>query len=415
LDVSNKGLNLSHDNKEVIVSADPDAPLVAFAFKLEEGRYGQLTYLRVYRGRLSKGSTIHNIRTGKKLKVGRLVRMHADKMEEIEDCGPGDIVAMFGIDCASGDTFSDGREEIIMASMHVPEPVISLAITPQDNKTQERMNKALNRFCREDPTFRTHYDQESGQTIVSGMGELHLDIYIERMKREYRASIESGMPQVAYRETISRPAEFDYLHKKQTGGAGQYGRVVGAIEPYPDGIYNFVKKVVGGHIPSEYIPSCDKGFQDCLKKGTLIGFPISNVQVTLTDGAAHSVDSSDIAFRHAAIGGFRLAYQKANPIILEPIMKVVVEAPTEFQGAVMATLNQRRGIIIGTTEETSSSIIEAEIPLAEMFGYSTILRSSTQGKAEFTMEFCRYKQVPQNIAEELKKEYNKKNPSQKAA
>ena len=415
LDVKNIGINPDRNEEEVLVEADPEGPLVAFAFKLEEGRYGQLTYLRVYRGNLRKGSTIHNIRTGQKIKVGRLVRMHADKMEEIEDCGAGDIVAMFGVDCASGDTFSDTKEGIVMSSMHVPDPVISLAVTPKDNKSQENMNKALNRFCKEDPTFRARHDNESGQTVISGMGELHLDIYIERMRREYGAAVESGMPQVAYRETISKTAEFDYIHKKQTGGAGQYGRVVGLIEPYLDAPYNFLNKVVGGHIPTEYIPSCDKGFQNCLEKGSLIGFPITNVQVTLTDGAAHSVDSSDIAFRQAAIGGFRDAYQKAGPIILEPIMKVVVEGPTEYQGAVMGTLNQRRGMIVGTTEQESFSIIEAEVPLAEMFGYSTVLRSSTQGKAEFTMEFCRYRQVPQSIAETLKKEYNEKKASQRAA
>jgi elongation factor G len=415
LDVKNIGINPDRNEEEVLVEPDPEGPLVAFAFKLEEGRYGQLTYLRVYRGNLRKGSTIHNIRTGQKIKVGRLVRMHADKMEEIEDCGAGDIVAMFGVDCASGDTFSETKEGIVMSSMHVPDPVISLAITPKDNKSQENMNKALNRFCKEDPTFRARHDHESGQTVISGMGELHLDIYIERMRREYGAAVESGMPQVAYRETISKTAEFDYLHKKQTGGAGQYGRVMGIIEPYPDAPYHFLNKMVGGHIPTEYIPSCDKGFQSCLEKGSLIGFPITNVQVTLTDGAAHSVDSSDIAFRQAAIGGFREAYQKAGPIILEPIMKVVVEGPTEYQGAVMATLNQRRGMIVGTTEQESFSIIEAEVPLAEMFGYSTVLRSSTQGKAEFTMEFCRYRQVPQSIAEALKKEYNEKKASQRAA
>ncbi|MGA1795938.1 MAG: elongation factor G, partial [bacterium] len=294
LNVENRGIDLDRSAEELVVAPDPEAPLVAFAFKLEEGRYGQLTYLRVYRGRLTRGGTIFNIRTGNKLKVGRLARMHADKMEEIEECSAGDIVAMFGVDCASGDSFSDGRENIVMSYMHVPDPVISLAITPQDNKSQDRLNKSLNRFCKEDPTFRARYDQESGQTIISGMGELHLDIYIERMKREYGAAVQTGMPQVAYRETISQPAEFDYLHKKQTGGAGQYGRVLGSIEPYPEGQYNFINRVVGGHIPHDFIPSCDKGFQSCLDKGSLIGFPITNVQVTLTDGAAHAVDSSDI-------------------------------------------------------------------------------------------------------------------------
>lgn len=415
LDVKNKGINLDCNGEEVILNPDAEAPLVALAFKLEEGRYGQLTYLRVYRGSLKKGDVIFNVRTGNKIKIGRIVRMHADKMEDIEGCGVGDIVAMFGIDCASGDTFTDGRQKVSMTSMYVPEPVISLAIIPKDNKSLEKMSKALNRFCKEDPTFKTYFDQESNQTIISGMGELHLDIYIERIRREYDSVVESGKPQVAYRETISRAAEFDYLHKKQTGGSGQYGRVIGRIEPCPEEHYSFDNKVVGGHIPLEYIPSCDKGFKSCLLKGALIGFPITNVRVILTDGAAHSVDSSDIAFQQAAIGGFRQAYMMAKPVILEPIMKVVVESPTIFQGPIMASINQRRGMIIGTAEEGDISIIESEVPLAEMFGYSTILRSLTQGQAEFTMEFCRYKQVPESLSEGLKEEYSKKKASHVAA
>jgi len=415
LDIENKGIDLDSDAQQITLIPDHEAPLVTLAFKLEEGRYGQLTYLRVYRGSLKKADTLFNLRTGNKIKVGRLVRMHADKMEDIEGCGAGDIVAMFGIDCASGDTFTDGRERITMTSMYIPEPVISLAISAKDNKSQEKMSKAINRFCKEDPTFRSHYDQESAQTIISGMGELHLDIYIERIKREYGAIVETGIPQVAYREAVSQRADFDYLHKKQTGGAGQYGRVIGSLEPYPEGHYNFINKVVGGHIPSEYVPSCDKGFRSCLSKGGLIGFPVTNIQVTIKDGASHSVDSSDIAFQQAAIGGFRQGYLKARPIILEPIMKVVVEGPTEFQGSIMGTINQRRGIIIGSMEEGDISIIESEVPLAEMFGYSTVLRSITQGKAEFTMEFCRYKQVPESVAQRLKEEFSKKIESKKVA
>ncbi|MEW5910694.1 MAG: elongation factor G, partial [Thermodesulfobacteriota bacterium] len=324
----------------------------------------------------------------------------------------GDIVALFGIDCASGDTFTAEGIHYSMTSMHVPEPVIKLKIVPKDNKSQISMSKALNRFTKEDPTFRSYIDPETDETIICGMGELHLDVYVERMRREYSAEVETGMPEVAYRETISKKAEFNYVHKKQTGGAGQYGRVAGFLEPSEEN-YTFIDKIVGGSIPREYIPSCDKGFQSCLKKGRLIGFPITGVQVTIDDGAYHPVDSSDIAFQQAAQGAFWQAYEKAHPIIQEPIMKVSVEGPSEFQGSIIGGLNQRRGIIISTSEDGFHSVVEAEVPLAEMFGYSTALRSGTQGKAEFTMEFCKYSPVPQSIAEELKKKYQEKNLKKK--
>ena len=404
-DVQNFALDLRNNEQEFAVSNHPDDPLIMLAFKLEDGRYGQLTYVRTYQGNLNKGDTVYNSRTGKKVKIGRLVRMHADEMEEIEGCGPGDIVALFGIDCASGDTFTAEGIEASMSSMHIPEPVISLAIIPVDNKAQTNMSKALNRFTKEDPTFRTYVDHETGETIISGMGELHLDVYIERMKREYKAEVKAGAPQVAYRETITARADFDYTHKKQTGGSGQYGRVAGFLEPLEEGEYEFVDAIVGGVIPREYIPSCDKGFRKSLEKGVLCGAPITGVRVTINDGAAHSVDSSDIAFQLAAIGAFKEAYRKAQPVIMEPIMKVAVEGPTEFQGAVMGSLNQRRGMIIGTVEEGTYTVVEAEVPLSEMFGYSTVLRSLTQGKAEFTMEFATFKQVPKGISEELVKKY----------
>ncbi|BDD88159.1 elongation factor G [Desulfofustis limnaeus] len=404
-DVQNFALDLRNNEQEFAVSNQTDDPLIMLAFKLEDGRYGQLTYVRTYQGNLNKGDTVYNSRTGKKVKIGRLVRMHADEMEEIEGCGPGDIVALFGIDCASGDTFTAEGIEASMSSMHIPEPVISLAIIPVDNKAQTNMSKALNRFTKEDPTFRTYVDHETGETIISGMGELHLDVYIERMRREYKAEVKAGAPQVAYRETITARADFDYIHKKQTGGSGQYGRVAGFLEPLEEGEYEFVDSIVGGVIPREYIPSCDKGFQKSLEKGVLCGAPITGVRVTINDGAAHSVDSSDIAFQLAAIGAFKEAYRKAQPVIMEPIMKVAVEGPTEFQGAVMGSLNQRRGMIIGTVEEGTYTVVEAEVPLSEMFGYSTVLRSLTQGKAEFTMEFATFKQVPKGISEELVKKY----------
>jgi elongation factor G len=404
-DVENTALDLDMDEAEVVVSNNPDDPLVALAFKLEDGRYGQLTYIRTYQGMIQKGDTIVNSRTGKKAKIGRLVRMHANEMEEIDGAGSGDIVALFGIDCASGDTFCGGGANWSMSSMHVPEPVISLAIKPVDNKSQINMSKALNRFTKEDPTFKTFVDHETSETIISGMGELHLEVYIERMKREYNAEVEVGAPQVAYRETITQRAEFNYIHKKQTGGSGQFGRVGGFLEPLEEGEYEFVDEIVGGVIPREYISSCDKGFQKSMVKGTLTGAPITGVRVTINDGSFHAVDSSDIAFQLASIGGFKQGYSKAAPVIMEPIMKVAVEGPSEFQGAVMGSLNQRRGVIIGTFEEGSYTVVEAEMPLAEMFGYSTTLRSLTQGKAEFTMEFATYKQVPKGVAEELIKAF----------
>jgi len=404
-DVTNMALDLKNDEKEFKVTNNPDDPLIMLAFKLEDGRYGQLTYTRTYQGKLAKGDTVYNSRTGKKVKIGRLCRMHSNEMEEIEECGSGDIVALFGIDCASGDTFTSEDISCSMTSMHIPEPVISLAIIPKDNKAQINMSKALNRFTKEDPTFKTFVDHETGETIISGMGELHLEVYVERMKREYGALVEVGAPQVAYRETISQRAEFNYTHKKQTGGSGQYGRVGGYMEPITEGDYEFVDNIVGGVIPREFISSCDKGFQKSLEKGSLCGATITGVRCVINDGAYHAVDSSDIAFQLAAIGAFKEGYLKAKPTILEPIMKVAVEGPNEFQGSIMGSINQRRGMIIGTTEEGTYSVVEAEVPLSEMFGYSTALRSLTQGKAEFTMEFANFKPVPKGVSEQLIKAY----------
>lgn len=399
LDVTNEALDLDRGEALVKVQNAHDLALVMLAFKLEVSRYGQLTYVRLYQGTLRKGDTIVNIRTEKHTKVGRLIRMHADEMEDIERAVAGNIVALFGIDCASGDTFTDGRLRYAMTSIHVPNTVISLAIKPRDKKAESNVSKALARFTKEDPTFKTHLDEETGETIISGMGELHLDVYVERMRREYQADVETGMPKVAYRETITRRADFNYTHKKQTGGAGQFGRVAGYIEPAADSEFEFINEITGGTIPTEFIPSCEKGFRACLNKGSMAGFPIVGVRVAINDGAAHSVDSSDMAFQQAAIGAFREAYAKAAPILLEPLMRVVVETPTDFQGAVLGTLNQRRGMIVSTSEDGAFSTIEAEVPLGEMFGYSTVLRSSTQGKAEFTMEFSRYNTIPKSIAE----------------
>ena len=404
-DVVNMALDLNNEEKEFAVSNNPDDPLIMLAFKLEDGRYGQLTYVRTYQGKLQKGDTVFNSRTGKKVKIGRLCRMHSDEMEDIDFCGPGDIVALFGVDCASGDTFSSGDISCSMSSMHIPEPVISLAIIPVDNKAQINMSKALNRFTKEDPTFKTFVDHETNETIISGMGELHLEVYVERMKREYNAEVTVGAPQVAYREAITARAEFNYTHKKQTGGSGQFGRVAGYMEPLEEGEYEFVDAIVGGSIPREFISSCDKGFQKSLAKGALCGSVVTGVRCVINDGAFHAVDSSDVAFQLAAIGAFKEGYMKAKPVIMEPIMKVSVEGPTEFQGSIMGSINQRRGIIIGTMEEGNYTVVEADVPLSEMFGYSTILRSLTQGKAEFTMEFSAFRQVPKLVNDELIKKY----------
>ncbi len=410
LDIASVGMDLENDEAAVALTSDPNKPLVALAFKLEDGRYGQLTYVRIYQGSIQKGSTIVNSRTQRRNKVGRLVRMHAENMEDITTAGAGDIVALFGIDCASGDTFNDESIRVAMTSMHVPAPVISLSIKAKDSKTQDNLAKALGRFVREDPTFRSHVDPESSETIISGMGELHLDVYVERMKREYACEVETGAPQVAYREAISQRAEFNYTHKKQTGGSGQYGRIAGWIEPLTEGAeeFEFVNEVRGGAIPTEFIPSVEKGFRSMIAKGRLIGFPVIRLRIGIDDGQAHSVDSSDNAFQAAARGAFREVYPRAKPIILEPIMKLEVEGPTEFQGVVLKTIMQRRGTVIGTTEEDGFSRVEAEVPLAEMFGYATDLRSMTQGKAEFTMEFARYLPAPSEVQKQLKEKYGSK-------
>ena len=406
-DVQNTAIDLENDEQPIALSSDANKPLVALAFKLEDGRYGQLTYVRCYQGMLTRGQTLTNMRTKKRVKVGRLVRMHANDMEEIESSAGGDIVALFGVDCASGDTFTDGSIEVAMSSMFVPEAVISLSIKNKDSKNQGNFSKALGRFVREDPTFRSAVDPESGETIISGMGELHLDVYVERMRREYQVEVETGAPQVAYRETISQRAEYLYVHKKQTGGSGQYGKIGGYVEPITDGSkdFEFLDEVRGGSVPNEFIPSVEKGFRSMIGKGRLIGFPVIGLRVVLNDGAAHSVDSSDNAFQAAARGAFREVYPRAKPIILEPLMKLGVEGPIEFQGSVLKTILQRRGTVIGTTEAEGFCQVEAEVPLAQMFGYATDLRSNTQGKAEFTLEFARYAPAPRDVTEELIKKY----------
>ncbi|NCG56991.1 MAG: elongation factor G [Proteobacteria bacterium] len=404
-DIPNYAIDPENEEERHLVTNDDSDPFLSYAFKLEDGAYGQLTYVRIYQGKLIKGDFIHNARTEKKVKVGRIVRMHSDNMDDIDEAGSGDIVALFGIDCASGDTFRSDNTNLVLDSMHVPEPVIHLAIKPIDRKASDNMSKALQRFTKEDPTFRVRFDAVSSETIVSGMGELHLEVYIERMKREYKAEVEVGAPQVAFRERITQVTEYDYTHKKQTGGSGQFGRIIGTVGPNEKGVFEFESKVTGGNVPREYIPSVEKGFAASIVKGQLIGAPVDGLSVILRDGNYHQVDSSDMAFQAAAKGCFREYYMKAKPEVLEPLMKVELEGPSEFQGDMIGTLNQRRGILTDTFDDDGFVRIEADVPLAEMFGYSTILRSATQGKAEFTMEFARYSPAPRDVQEELIAKY----------
>jgi elongation factor G len=408
-EVNNYALDQNNNEERVTLTGSPDGPLVALAFKLEEGRFGQLTYLRVYEGVIKKGDFIINVNTGKRIKVPRLVRMHSNDMEDIQEAHAGQIVAVFGIECASGDTFTDGSVKYTMTSMNVPEPVMSLAVQPVSKDSGGQFSKALNRFQKEDPTFRVGLDPESGQTIISGMGELHLDIYVERMRREYKVDATVGKPRVNFRETITQRAEFDYLHKKQSGGAGQYGRVTGYVEPLPPGSkekFEFENMIVGQAIPSGFIPAIEKGFKEAANSGSLIGHPVENLRIVLTDGASHAVDSSELAFKMAAIYAFRLCYTAARPVILEPVMLVELKVPTEFQGTVAGDINKRKGIIVGNDQEGDDSVITANVPLNNMFGYSTSLRSMTQGKGEFTMEYKEHSAVSNEVQAQLVNAYS---------
>jgi len=412
----NFALDQNNNEEKVILESNPNKPLVALAFKLDDGRYGQLTYMRIYQGSVKKGETIFNAMNDKKVKVPRIVQMHSSEMHDVEEATAGSICAFFGVDCASGDTFGDGKVKYTMTSMFVPNAVISLAIAPKDKAGQTNFSKALNKFTKEDPTFRVHRDEESAQTIISGMGELHLEIYCERIKREFNCEVVVGKPQVAFRETITKAAKFNYTHKKQSGGKGQFARVAGLVEPLPSDAavnYEFVDDITGGVIPRNFIPACDKGFQEAIKEGRLIGFPIVGVRVTINDGAYHDVDSDELSFRTASLMGFREAYEQAGAVVLEPMMKLETQAPEEFQGSVMGQINQRRGMIINSGTNEGYAIIEAEVPLTEMFGYSTDLRSATQGKGEFTMEFLKYSAVPRNVQEEMVKKYQEKKAKEK--
>ncbi len=419
----NYALDRQNNEEPVLVSGKNEDPLLALAFKLDETQFGQLTYMRIYQGMLKRGKFIHNVNDRKKIKLQRIVRMHSDDMEEITEAGAGEVVAMFGVDCKSMDTFSDGDLRYAMSSMFIPEPVMSLAVKPKNKQMLDNFTKALNKFTKEDPTLRIDQDDDTNETLLSGMGELHLEIYVERMLREYKVECITGQPKVNYKETIHATQKFDYLHKKQTGGQGQYARVIGWVEPLTEedreemGEANvFDNRLIGTNIPPEYHISCEKGMIDTMNDGALIGGKVLGIRVVLTDGASHEVDSSDLAFRTCMSYALREAMRKASPSILEPIMSVEVQVPTEFQGNVVGAINRRMGIIMQSdmTDDGSSATIVAEVPLANMFGYSTELRSQTQGKGEFTMEYLKHMPVPKIVQEELVKK-SKETRHQQAA
>jgi elongation factor G len=398
--------NHQNGGAEVPLASDPDAPMVAMAFKLVEEPFGQVTFVRIYQGTLSKGSFYYNTRQRKRARISRILRVHADQKEDIDSASAGDIVAVMGIECATGDTYCSEGSDLSLESIYAAEPVIDLSIQPNKRGDYDKLAKALNRFMREDPTFRVHVDHETGETIISGMGELHLEIYVERIRREYKVECTVGAPKVSYREAPTRETPFNYKHKKQTGGAGQFAHVVGKLiplDPMSPEPFIFENKVTGGRIPIEYIPAVEKGFRESLHKGPVAGYEVMGVHMRLEDGSYHDVDSSTLAFEICARDCFRETFKKSDPVLLEPIMKVEVEIPTEFQGPVTGALSAKRGVILGTESRSGYTVISSEVPLAEMFGYSNDLRSMTQGKGGFSMEFLKYQKVPSRFQEEIVK------------
>jgi elongation factor G len=396
--------------EEIVLEPTDEKPFVGMAFKIVDDPFGQLTFLRVYQGAVSKGRLYVNQRTGRKERFSRIVRIHADKREEIERTTAGDIVAVMGIEGASGDTYAEQRNYCTLESMFVPDPVIKVSVAPASRGDGDKLAKALARFRKEDPTFRVIHDGETGEILLAGMGELHLEVYVERIRREYNVQVEVGRPKVSYREAPQTAVPFDYKLRKQTGGAGQYAHIVGGLsllsadaeEPFV-----FEEHVVGGRIPKQYLPSIEKGFRDALGKGPLAGYPVEGVRITLEDGSYHEVDSSDKAFRTAARECFRAVFPKTKPVLLEPIMRMEIEFPLRFQGAVTGDLTARRGVIVATSAREGVSAITADAPLAETFGYATDLRSMTQGQGSFTMELNEYRRTPVSVQEMIVAERRK--------
>ena len=397
------GVNPDTDTEEER-AADENAPFSALAFKILTDQYiGQLTFVRVYSGVLKAGGTILNVKKGKKERVGRLVRMHANKREELEEVYAGDIVAVIGLkQTYTGDTLADIDHPIILESLDFPDPVISIAIEPKTKDDQEKLSNAMQKLSLEDPSFRVRTNQDTGQTILSGMGELHLEIIVDRLKREFGVEANIGEPQVAYKETITKPAKGEGKYIKQSGGRGQYGHAVIEIEPLPPGTgFKFIDKITGGSIPKEYIPAIENGIKEAMEKGYVAGYPMVDLKVTLNDGSYHDVDSSEMSFKIAGSLAYQNTVKNAHPVVLEPVMKVEIIVPDEYMGEVIGDINSRRGRIMGMEAKAGGQVIGAEVPLSEMFGYATRLRSLTQGRGNFTMQFDHYQQVPKNVSEKI--------------
>ena len=404
LDRDIHGRDPKDEDKKIELKPDPKAPFVGMAFKIVDDPFGQLTFMRIYQGTIEKGGTYVNQRTSRSERFSRIVRMHSEKREEIDSASAGDIIAVMGIDSASGDTYADARDQCTLESMFVPEPVIKIAVTPTSRSDGDKLGKALQRFRKEDPTFRVFTDPETKEILISGMGELHLEVYIERIRREYGVGIDVGAPKVSYRESPTKEVTFDYKHKKQSGGSGQFAHIKGKLSPIEsdsEDSFEFEEHIVGGRIPKQYIPAIEKGFRDSLGKGPVAEYPVVGTRIDLEDGSFHEVDSSEKAFYTAAQGCFREYFKQAGPKLLEPIMNIEIECPEDFQGTVVGDVIKRRGIMNSNDIVDGNSVITAEVPLAETFGYATDLRSMTQGQGTFTMELATYRQVPSNIQEEI--------------